>query len=146
MGGTEYFPSCSSCFPGRVSGMAQPCGSCLVGADKNYTFPQDPVTPEYFQWLREISDDRIREHFRPATPEELTKFIEKRQQHIVDHLDGKTVEHDVCMPPDFVERVDQDDKRHWKVDYDYFHRLLGVFPTHPFNKSDMEERYAAATK
>jgi hypothetical protein len=48
------------------------------------------------------------------------------------------------MPPDFAEIVHQDNKRHWQVDYDYFHRLLGVFAGHPFTKTDMEERFAVA--
>jgi hypothetical protein len=126
------------CFP-----MAQSC-TCLIGAEKNYTFPVNPVTPEYFQWLRKISDDELRDHMKQATPEQLTRFIEKRQQHIIDHIEGKTDAHTVCMPPDFTEIVHQDDKRHWQVDYDYFHRLLGVFAGHPFTKTDMEERFAVA--
>ena len=119
-----------------------PSSSCLV-PDVNYSFPVSlPFPPDYFQWLRELSDARTHQYFSGASEHLMSTFMEARVQHIYDHIHGKTGPHTVCMPQHFNQTFDEQQAAHWLIDYAYLHRLVRLLPRVHIKPSTLEKDFA----
>eukprot|EP01127_Copromyxa_protea_P008098 TRINITY_DN1852_c0_g1_i2.p3 TRINITY_DN1852_c0_g1~~TRINITY_DN1852_c0_g1_i2.p3 ORF type:complete len:141 (+),score=19.51 TRINITY_DN1852_c0_g1_i2:23-445(+) len=121
--------------------------TCLV-PDEQYPFPNNKITSEYFQWLRQISDARTKGYFAKATPAQMNSFLDARVSHIFQHLNNTVGPHTVCLPQDFEHVAIQTDVEHWLIDYQYLHRLMKLFP-HTVTESyaaDLEVAFSEAMR
>jgi len=107
--------------------LANAQSGCLV-PNKPYTFPPTKIDGDYFQWLRQQSDSMLVKYFSTGTPAQLTDFMAARVAHIMQHINGTTTPHTVCLPQDFVNEAGHTDVAHWLIDYQFYHRLLMLLP------------------
>jgi len=91
-----------------------------------YPFPNPEITPEYFQWLRDIGEPTLKSHIGQGTKEQIDEFLEYRAQHILEHIDGTVIVHTARLPNG--TEADEADPGHWVVDWRFFLRLRKLFP------------------